>query len=264
MRRDPSRLPAGFAGYAGDYTQTGSLDFIAGLRPDYVVAIFNPTDRSVEGYCRGFTGAMRNLLKGLGAHRPEAIIMTSSTRVFAEQEGGWVDERSALSQTDPRAEAIIEAERTLLESGHRACVIRFAGIYGSPGGRLLARLRRGELGPALPLRYSNRIHRSDCAGFIAHLLEGVDAGTELAPVYIGVDDLPAPQYEVESWLLAEMAVKAAPVAPALTDDRPAGHKRCSNRLLRASGYRLTYPDYRSGYRAVLALEGGSMESDELA
>lgn len=264
MRRELSLLPPGFTGIGGDYTEPGSLAFIAELRPDYVVATFNPADRSVEGYRQGFTGAAGNLLAGLGNYHPRAVLMVSSTRVFAEQDGGWVDETSELSSTDLRALAIIEAERLVLQSVQRACVVRFAGIYGAPGGRLLQRLRGGEVCPAEPLRYSNRIHRDDCAGFLAHLLAMVEAGAELAPVYVGVDDLPAPQFEVESWLLEQLGVTArdtrddhipggpVPGCPIPGGPIPGGHKRCSNRLLRASGYRLRYPDYRAGYRAVLA------------
>jgi nucleoside-diphosphate-sugar epimerase len=261
LRREPSRLPAGFVGIAGDYTQQGGLDFIAQLRPEYVVATFNPSDRSVAGYRRGFTLGAANLLAGLGGHRPRAILWVSSTRVYAERDGGWVDEESALASDDPQALAMIAAERLLLDSPHRACVIRFAGIYGYPGGRLLERIRRGELCPSEPPHYSNRIHRDDCAGFMCHLLDQVRAGAGLAPVYNGVDDLPALQFEVETWLAAAMGVrvKNAPDSslpgPGSTDAMSSGHKRCSNRLLHASDYTLRYPDYRSGYSAVLAGAG---------
>jgi hypothetical protein len=139
-------------------------------------------------------------------------------------------------------------------------VVRFAGIYGYPGGRLLERIRRGELSPEHPPRFSNRIHRDDCAGFLCHLLGRVEAGQGVERVYNGVDDLPAPQFEVEAWLAAQMGVEATPVKPPgisdpnIRETMPAGHKRCSNRLLHASAYKLIYPDYRSGYGAVLAGE----------
>jgi len=264
MRRNPAGLPAGFDGIAGDYTVPAGLDFVARLRPAYIVATFNPSDRSVDGYRRGFEQAARNLLAGLGEHRPRCIFMVSSTRVYAERDGGWVNEDSALAGDDPRAQAIVAAERVLQESAHRTCVVRFAGIYGAPGGRLLARIRRGEFSPAQPVRYSNRIHREDCAGFPAHLLDQAERGIALAPVYNGVDDLPAPQFEVESWLAARLGIQVAPAAqlasPGDVHGAPAliGHKRCSNRLLHASGYRLLYPDYRSGYGAVLAREDGGL------
>ena len=259
LRRDPSSLPEGFSRFAGDYTAPGSLDFIAGLQPDYVVATLNPSDRSVAGYDRGFTGAAQNLVSGLGGHRPKRVLLVSSTRVYAERNGAWVDEHSALAADDPRALAIIAAERAVLAAG-QCSVIRFGGIYGYPGGRLLERIRRGELAAEQPVRFTNRIHRDDCAGFLHYLVERAGQGAELAPVYNGVDDLPAPQFEVDTWLAAQLGVPPAPRTPleatgtGTGDPISTGHKRCSNRLLHASGYRLLYPDYRSGYRAVLAGE----------
>lgn len=256
LRRNTARLPAEFAAREADYTRPGSLDFAAHLRPDYVVATFNPFERSVDGYKKGFQQAMRNLLTGLGEHRPQHIIMASSTRVFAETQGNWVDEDSPLSQEDPWAAAIIAAERQLLDSSHSASIVRFAGIYGIPGGRLLARVSRGELCPAEPLRYTNRIHRDDCAGFLNHLLQQDQGGGKLAPVYIGVDDNPAPRYEVESWLARKLGVKIPDQdLPSLLDQptrhNTAGHRRCRNVALRDSGYQLLYPDYISGYGALL-------------
>jgi nucleoside-diphosphate-sugar epimerase len=254
VRRDISRLPPGFVGHAADYTEAGSLDFAAALRPDYVLATFTPADMSEAGYQRGFAAAASHLVAGLADHRPRRILLVSSTRVFAEADGGWVDETSELSSGDPRAGAIIAAERCLLESGHSVSVVRFAGIYGAPDGYLLQRVRRGELAPSTPVRFTNRIHRDDCAGFILHLLGLAEAGESLAPIYIGVDDCPAPQHEVDLWLAARLggsagergSVRAQP--PGKT---ASSHKRCSNRLLHTSGYRLLYRDYRSGYAAVL-------------
>lgn len=257
VRRNTAKLPAGFIGHAANYTQQGSLDFAAQQRPDYVLAIFNPTDRSVAGYKAGFHTAMSNLLSGLGQHRPRHILMTSSTRVFAEAAGGWVDETSALATKDDCALEIIAAERLLLDSGHAASVVRLAGIYGIPGGRLLSRIRQGEVCRAEPVRYTNRIHREDCAGFLMHLLGLADAGNTLEPVYIGVDDSPAPRYEVESWLAGEMGVEVERGhEPSPSGDDPirrnsAGHKRCRNVALHASGYSLIFPDYRKGYAGLL-------------
>lgn len=249
LRRDISALPAGIEGLAADYTVPGALDFIERLAPDYVLAIFNPTQRSVEGYQAGFAAAMRGLLAGLGEHRPRHILACSSTRVLAEQQGGWVDEDSPLAVDEPLAAALIDMEQALLASGHSASVVRFAGIYGASGGRLVNRVARGELCSAEPVRYSNRIHREDCAGFLAHLLRMADGGQTPRPVYIGVDNEPAPQYEVEQWLARELGVEAQAVVASQGNSR--ANKRCRNDLLRATGYRLRFPDYRSGYGAVL-------------
>tara|TARA_R110002072_G_scaffold201730_13_gene359533 strand:+ start:1966 stop:2817 length:852 start_codon:yes stop_codon:yes gene_type:complete len=252
VRRDTTKLPAAFIAHAADYTVPGNLDFAESLAPDFVVATFSPFDRTAEGYRTGFYTAMQNLLRGLGGHRPRHIIMSSSTRVFAERDGGWVDEQSPLTTTDESAQAIIAAEQHLLGSGLGASVVRFGGIYGNPGGRLLARISRGQICPSRPVRYTNRIHREDCAGFIDHLLQAAAAGKSLSPIYIGVDDMPAPRFEVESWLADKLGV-AVEQGEDQIQHNSAGHKRCANKALHASGYRLKYPDYRSGYRALLGL-----------
>src|SRR6056297_149016 len=240
VRRNTAKLPEGFIAHAADYTVPGSLDFAEQLAPDFVVATFNPSDRSASGYRAGFHTAMRNLLQGLGAHRPRHIIMSSSTRVFAERDGGWVDEQSPLTTGDEWAQAIIAGEQLLLQSELAASVVRFGGIYGTPGGRLLARISRGEMCPPRPVSYTNRIHREDCAGFIVHLLQLAEAGEVLAPVYIGVDDAPAPRFEVESWLAGKLGVARAESEGNAEPIRhnSSGHKRCANKALRASGYTL--------------------------
>ena len=256
VRRNTAKLPPEIVAHAANYTLPGSLDFLAELRPEFVVTTFNPTDRSVDGYKDGFETAMGNLLTGLGPHRPRHIVMASSTRVFAEANGGWVDEGSALTQKDLWAQPIIAAEQQLLNSDHAASVVRFAGIYGLHGGRLLSRIRRGELCPPEPESFTNRIHRDDCAGLIAHLLQQAQSGEAIAPMFIGVDDLSAPRYEVESWLATELGVANQSPEFLGTVEEPTrhntdGHKRCRNTALRESGYQLLYPDYKRGYGAVL-------------
>jgi len=249
VRRHPPAGNNSINWVAADYSEAGSLDFAAQLRPELVVTSFTPTSMDLEGYQRGFAEAARNVLRGLGEHQPQHLLLVSSTRVYAESGGGWVDESSPLSTTDARAQAIIAAEQAFLSSPVPASVIRFGGIYGDPHGRLMSKIARGHVAPAQPVRYTNRIHRDDCAGFLVHLLELTLAGAKLAPVYNGVDDDPAPAHEVESWIAATLGCVLAPGQQA-GERRVGGHKRCRNELLRKTGYGLRYPDYRSGYTEV--------------
>lgn len=246
--RNPGKLPTEFEGYAADYCVPGSLDFLESAAPDYVIATFKPAAFSPGGYQRGFPGAVQNLLTGLGAHRPKVIFMVSSTRAFAEQSGAWVDETSPPADEGFAAKAIVEAEQLLLGSGQTSCIVRFGGIYGDPNGRLLSRIATGEICTEKPLQYGNRIHRDDCAGFLAHLVQMDENKRER--LYIGVDSDPAPRFETESWLARQMGVDVKPREEKM-GERSAGHKRCRNNRLLDSGYQLRYPSYKQGYRAVL-------------
>lgn len=250
LRRQPDRLPPEFTPLAGDYLAADGLALLEQRAPDFILASFKPDGRDVAGYQRGFVQATRNLLQGLGGHRPEGILWVSSTRVLAESRGGVVAEHSELATDDAAAAAIVEAERLLQASGLAVTIMRFAGIYGDPGGRLLARVAGGDLCAPTPVHFSNRIHREDAGAVLAFLLAQWANGDTPEPVYLGVDNLPTPQYEVERWLATELAVTVAPCENLQATGEATG-KRCDNSLLRASGFRFSYPDYRSGYAAVL-------------
>jgi len=254
LRRNTASLPEGFTGIAADYAAADApLSMLEGLAPDYLVLTLKPVGSGEAGYRAGFSRAMHNVLTGLGRHRPAGIIMVSSTRVYAEANGGWVEDDSPLATADPAALWIIDAERQLLASGHPACVLRCAGIYGEPEGFLLRRIAGGELCPQTPLRYSNRIHRDDVGGLLAWLLQQWEQGVTPARTMIAVDNEPAPQFEVELWLARELGITEwrTRASDMQAGGLRGGHKRCRNLALRASGYTLRFPDYRQGYAAVL-------------
>lgn len=248
VRRTPAGQSPVFDWIAADYARPGSLDFAGAWQPDYVLLTLSPTSRDVDGYRRGFARATANLLRGLGTHRPRHLFMVSSTRVYAEADGGWVDETAPLSEADLCAVAIADAERQLLDGPIPATIVRSGGIYGAAPGRLVNKVAGGTVAASEPLRYTNRIHRDDCAGFLVHLLLRADAGEALETVYNAVDDAPAPAHDVETWLAAQLGVTPVVEAAPATG----GHKRCRNARLHQSGYRLRYPDYRAGYRQVLS------------
>ena len=102
--------------------------------------------------------------------------------------------------------------------------------------------------PAEPPQYTNRIHRDDAAGLLAHLLGLADRKALLAPCYLGVDDDPASLFEVTSWLAEQLGTSLQADAPGSTRS---GSKRCSNELARETGWQPEYPSFREGYAELL-------------
>ena len=206
-----------------------------------------PADHAQAVYVDG----VRNVLSACETAGPAPrLIYVSSTGVFGQSDGSWVDENSPTEPSRPVAQAILRGEE-IARGAHHHAVVRFSGIYGPGRTRLIERVRndRAELS-AGPPQWTNRIHRDDCAGFLAHLA----TLTPWEPTYLATDDCPVPLDDVIRWLAQALGKPAPPIADVDTkvDGRIQGqNKRCRNRLLHRSGYRLRYPTFREGYRAVI-------------
>ena len=251
-RRSVRRLPAPLRPLAVDVTDRGAVERTIPA-VDVVVYAVAAGRRDEGAYRRAYVDGVSALLDVLEqrAEPPWRAFFVSSTSVYGERGGAWIDETSPLQPRGFSGESLAAGERRMLASPIPATIVRFAGIYGPGRGWLVERARAGADCAGDPPRYTNRIHRDDCAGALAHLVtrEQVD------DVYIGVDDAPVEECEVMEWLAARLD---APAPRRVRRGEAAGQgsgKRCSNARLRASGYRFRYPTYREGYAAVLAGEG---------
>jgi nucleoside-diphosphate-sugar epimerase len=247
IRRSPAAPPPGLRLLRGDLTQPATLRAVpVGL--DVVVYAAGPDAPTDAAYRAAYVDGLRGLLQAVeqSGTMPRRIVFLSSTGVYGQTDGSWVDEASPTEPTDFRGRRLLEAERLLAAATLPATIVRLAGIYGPGRTRLLDRLRRGEATCAAAPRYANRIHRDDGAGAIRHVVELATA----APLYLAVDDGPADECEVLRWLACQLGLPPPRVAPASGPGRRS-NKRCRNARLVASGYRFRYPTYRDGYAALL-------------
>lgn len=243
LRRSGGDLPAGIEPLVCDLS-TGVPRL---PRVDQAVFCAAPDDGSAAAYQAVYGAAFGNLLRALAAQDrpPQRVLLVTSTRCYAQNDGGWVDEDSPATARDAQTQALLDAEATLRNSGIPGVVLRPAGLYGAGEGPLLRRLRHGEaVCPAGPPRWTNRIHRQDAARAIVHLLS-LD---QPAPLYLGVDAEPTDQ----SAMLRELAAMFGLPQPPVRESPPAEvNRRCSGERLRASEFRLLHPSWRDGYGALL-------------
>lgn len=246
VRRNIALLPSDFSTHSLDYSSEDELRALAQCAPDYVLVTPTPQSYDVAGYDTGFLGCAQALAAQAWLPSCRRVIWVSSTRVYRERDGGWVDESSALNLEEGQAAALVQAEAVIRRAA-RSTVIRPAGIYGDPNGMLLRRVASGQQG-AGDSRYGNRIHRHDVARLIEYVLTRDESSLWVPPTLIASDDDHAPISQIESWLAAQMSVSLAPAEPS---GRSRADRRCNNALLRQIGFQLAFPTWREGYQAAL-------------
>jgi nucleoside-diphosphate-sugar epimerase len=188
----------------------------------------------------------------------------STSGVYGDHAGGWVDETTPPAPTTARgaARAAAEAEWRALaaRSGLPLHIFRLAGIYG-PGRGPFEKVRDGSARRIVkPGQVFSRIHVEDIARVLAASIARPNPGA----VYNVCDDDPAPPEDV---LAHAAALLGLPPPPEVAFEQAemsemarsfyAESKRVRNdRIKQELGVRLLYPDYRAGLAAILAAEGG--------
>jgi nucleoside-diphosphate-sugar epimerase len=188
------------------------------------------------------------------------FIHISSTSVYGQQDGEWVDEDSATEAETESGDICRAAENLVLdrfgsdEVSARGIVLRLSGIYGPD--RLLSRidsLKNAQPLPGPKDGWLNLIHVDDAAQVVTTC-----ANCELpAAIYLVSDDRPVPRADYYR-LLAKLVGAPEPIFDSVAVARHSCgiNKRCRNRRLREElGVSLSYPDIESGLAHAVKTSG---------
>jgi len=195
----------------------------------------------------------------IAAARPRWLGYLSSTAVYGDANGGWVDETTPPDPASTRG-----AERLAAERGWQALagahdlplhIFRLAGIYG-PGRGPLEKLREGKARRIVkPGQIFSRVHVEDIAQVILASLDNPHPGA----IWNLCDDDPAPPQDVleHAAMLLGLPVPpaedfaAARMSPMARSFYGESKRVASDRVKRDLGIEWLYPDYRSGLRSLL-------------
>jgi nucleoside-diphosphate-sugar epimerase len=250
LKRSPPSVVTGNINYFT--ANISSTDEIKDLPTDFEVVYFivSPDGRNEQSYRAVYESGLNNLLNRFSKEKANPQwIFVSSTSVYGQSQGEWVDEDSVAQPENITSQLIRQAEQKLMAVDANNIVVRFSGIYG-PGRKYL--LTMAAQSPAIqknPPYYTNRIHQLDCVGVLVFLLECRLAGKALEQCYVASDDDPATMWDVMTWLTEQMNCPAPTIKS--IDNESIMNKRCNNQRLKALGYKFQYPDFKAGYLELI-------------
>lgn len=206
----------------------------------------------------------RSIGAWLVAHEVERFVYLSSTSVYGDRGGDWVDADTAVAPDTRMGHRRVAAEEGLQEAtGGAAMILRLPGIYG-PGRTCAERLSKGAyVVPSDHSKWSNRIHVDDIATAVHVLLAHGTPGAS----YIACDDEPFPAEELPTWAAERLGFEPptrVPFAELSERAKPfwSGSRRFRNDKLKALGWAPAFPNYRAGHEAAWRAEGRRVSPGE--
>jgi nucleoside-diphosphate-sugar epimerase len=180
----------------------------------------------------------------------------STTGVYGNHHGAWVDETTSLTPDQPRSMSRMLAEQQWQSlASHPNHIFRMSGIYG-PSRSVIEQIRAGTVQRIdAPQHIFSRIHVEDAASALIASMRAPMAGA----IYNLADDTPSPSREVVEYGCELLGVTPPPLVSLedahlspMTRSFYAASRRVSSRHIKESlGFQWKYPSYREGLQSIV-------------
>ncbi|MFK7765807.1 MAG: SDR family oxidoreductase [Mariniblastus sp.] len=258
ITRNPDRVETleriGLTAIVADITDRQSLNELPQVD---TVLVAVGMDRSKYSDIREvYVEGLRNVLDAISnslSRETGQLIYVSSTGVYGDFDGEWVDEDSATAPKRDGGKACLEAEQLIQESSYqpRSTILRFAGIYGT--GRV----------PTRDLIESKQWKKLSSAGYLnlIHVEDGADVVTTVANAqpsggtFLVSDGNPTLRQNYYEFIANQFGIASIPWEESIVDtknSRSGTNKRIGNKkLVKHYSIKFQYPDYRAGLKQAL-------------
>ena len=228
------------------FMQADALKLSSDQLQDYtcIAIIVTPDEYSTSGYNNSYLGICQHIAELADKlNTLERIVFISSTGVYGQNNGEWIDEHTApVTPAREASKVILQAEQALQRGfADKAIIIRPSGIYGRERLMRLRKAREEQKDPIARDDWSNRIMDSDLVTIIAKVLT-IETPK---PLYIATDYATVTTFELTTWLSQQVGTTLPEVDKAKTSTT--GKRLHSNIPLAW----LQFPDWQAGYYDIL-------------
>lgn len=201
-----------------------------------------------------YVEGLRNILEHLEGRGVRRLVYASSTGVYGQDDGGWVDEDSPTLPRHESGRACLDAENLARESGRDrgigTVILRFSGLYGPGRIPRRAAVERGEPILGDPSKFLNLVHIDDASRATVAALDHSSPGR----TFLVSDDRPVERLEFYRLIAEHLSAPPPSFAPPGPGPEEAD-KRISNRRMHAElRIALDFPDISTGVPAALWAE----------
>ncbi len=243
LRRNIDQLSKGVQPIACDFYDIATLPPLPEV--DYLIFSAAAKSRDLDHYRQIYVDAPAAILNAL-PKAPIRSFVVSSTGVYAQNSGEWIDENSVAEPNATHSAQLLQGEAQFKQRSD-CTVIRSSGIYGPGRTHLLNRILSGSIAVKTPIHFSNRIHSDDLADFVVYLIGKAIDKQPLQELYLASDGNPAPIHEITKWLAEQLNVTVDHQEPI----QRGGNKRVANKAMLESGFVCRYKDYKAGFAPLL-------------
>lgn len=244
IRRTQLDFPHGVQGITGDLVEMDS-DVLPDV--DVVFLIMTPNGRNETAYRAAYFDTAQTIIRRYQTTaKPVKVFFVSSTSVYGQSQGEWIDETTPAEPRSATANILLETELALA-AAFQSVAVRCSGIYGAGRFRLLEKVESEEDWGLNS--WTNRVHRDDVVSALVMLARHALEERPLPEQVIVTDQTPVSMWEVKLWLATSLGAKVA--VSNISDFAPFSGKRIQGQYLLSQGWKPRYPSYVSGYQSLL-------------
>ena len=230
-----------------DIFEESFFDKVKKFSPHFIIYCLSSDSLSENSYQKNYVDGLKQVIKSTKYIKNfQHLFFISSTSVYGENSGQFIDEFSETAPENYRGIILLEAERLMESVDFNYTIIRLSGIYGTGRNYMINLSRDIARWPEFD-RWTNRVNEVDAANFILFLLTQCLNNKVPEKLYLLTDNEPVKLYDLLNWIRQQLNL----IENSKPNLRPILGKRLRSLIIPTLQFKYKFPSYKLGYKKLL-------------